>query len=61
VTNQNESGDRSEFEKQRSISEPNAVGEILIADYVILDFVDVPIAPRESGQRETTTQPWRYD
>jgi hypothetical protein len=38
VTNQNESGDRSEVEKQRSISEPNAVGETLIADYVILDL-----------------------
>ena len=61
MTNRNEPGDRAEGEEQSSIGEPNATGEILIVDYVMLDFGDVPIAPREIGQRATTTQPWRHD
>jgi hypothetical protein len=46
VTNWNESG-----EKQRSIGEPNAADEILIVDYVMLDFVDEPLIPRRLGNR----------
>jgi hypothetical protein len=56
VTDWNESG-----EKQRSIGEPNAADEILIVDYVMLDFVDEPFDPQKIGQRETTIQPWRHD
>jgi hypothetical protein len=44
VTDCNESG-----EKQRSIGEPNAADEILIVDYVMLDFVDEPFDPRRLG------------
>jgi hypothetical protein len=61
VTNRNEPGDRAEGVKQRSIGEPNATGEILIVDYVMLDFIDECFTPREIDQREPTTKPWRHD
>jgi hypothetical protein len=61
VTNWNEPWDQAEGEKQSSIGEPSAADEILIVDYVMLDFADMLILPREICQRETRTHPWSYD
>jgi hypothetical protein len=39
---------------------PNTADDIAILDYVMLDFIDEPIAPRENDQQGTVAEPWRH-
>ena len=47
--------------EKASSREPDAADDIAILDYVMLDFVDEPFAPRKNAQRGTVTEPWRHD
>lgn len=44
-----------------SRGDPDAVDEITILDYVMLDFVDESFASPKHAQRRTETEPWRHD
>lgn len=62
MINRNKPGDRVEGRKQgRNVGQPNAADDILIVDYVMLDFGDERLATNEDDRWETTTQPWRRD
>jgi hypothetical protein len=61
MIDRNQPGNQTEGEKQGSRDEPDAVDDIPILDYVMLDFADEPFAPWENDQRRTMTEPWRYD
>lgn len=39
---------------------PNAADDIVILDYVLLDFIDEPSAPRENDQPAAMMKPWRH-
>jgi hypothetical protein len=38
-----------------------AMDEITILDYVLIDFADGSFAPRKNAQREVETEPWSHD
>jgi hypothetical protein len=38
---------------------PNAADDVAILDYVMLDFIDEPIAPRENDRHGTVAEPGR--
>jgi hypothetical protein len=56
VAEENESVTGSRREKA-SGRKPNAADDIVIVDYVMLDFIDEPFAPRENDQQGTVTEP----
>jgi hypothetical protein len=47
--------------EKASRHEPDAVDDIAILDYVMLDFGDEPFAPRQNEQRGRMTEAWRHD
>jgi hypothetical protein len=57
MIDRNQPGNQTEGEKQGSRDEPDAVDDIPILDYVMLDFADEPFAPWENDQRRTMTEP----
>lgn len=44
-----------------SRGDPDAVDEITILDYVMLDFAEGSFASRKNVQRGTETEPWGHD
>jgi hypothetical protein len=56
VAEENEPVTGSRREKA-SGRKPNAADDIVIVDYVMLDFIDEPLAPRENDQQGTVTEP----
>jgi hypothetical protein len=40
--------------------QPNTADDIAILDYVMLDFIDEPFAPRENDQKGTVAEQWRH-
>jgi hypothetical protein len=45
--------------KKASGRKPNTADDIAILDYVMLDFIDEHIAPRENDQKGTVAEKWR--
>jgi hypothetical protein len=46
--------------KKASERKPNTADDIAILDYVMLDFIDEPLAPRENDQKRTVAEQWRH-
>jgi hypothetical protein len=59
VAEENESVTGSRREKA-SERKPNTADDITIFNYIMLDFIDEPFAPRESYQQDTVAEPWRH-
>jgi hypothetical protein len=51
MIDRNQPRNQTQGEKQGGRGEPDAVDDIPIVDYVMLDFADEPFAPRENDQR----------
>lgn len=47
--------------EKASRHDPDAVDDIAILDYVMLDFGDEPFAPRQNELRGRMTEPGRHD
>jgi hypothetical protein len=57
VTDQCKLEARAEGEKKGGNGDPDAVDEILIVDYVMLDFAEYSSPPQKRGQRGSGEEP----
>jgi hypothetical protein len=60
MIDRNKPENQTDGEKPGGGGEPDAADEILIVDYVMLDFVDEPFAPWENDRRGTMKEPWHH-